>query len=58
LAKPDHNGPTGGVAVPPPLASGGGTDAKPRDGQLGVTTPAAEEMAPVAVIGDFGDDTL
>jgi hypothetical protein len=54
---PDQNGATtGGVAMPP--SAPGDQEHKPRDGQLGVTTPAAEEMVPVAVIGDFGDDTL
>ncbi len=49
-------GPAAGLALPP---SSGGDAAKPRDGQLGVTAPAAvEEMVPAAVIGDFGDDAI
>ncbi|MBO0856467.1 MAG: hypothetical protein J2P18_22195, partial [Nocardia sp.] len=60
-AQPDpgaqQGGVSGGMALPP--AAGGGQDAKPRDGQLGVTVPAAavETTVPAAVIGDFGDDT-
>jgi|GEM_PF-4607329 len=49
--------PAAGLALPPAPGTGGG-DAK-RDGQLGVTAPAAvEEMVPAAVIGDFGDDSF
>ncbi|WP_431950638.1 hypothetical protein [Nocardia lijiangensis] len=49
----------GGVAMPPPM--GGDQDRRPRDGQLGVTVPAAVMIpesvtVPAAVIGDFGDD--
>ena len=54
---PAHpGGVAGGMALPPP--AGGGQDHKPRDGQLGVTVPAAESTVPAAVIGDFGDDTV
>ncbi len=54
---PAHpGGVAGGMALPPP--AGGGQDHKPRDGQLGVTVPAAETTVPAAVIGDFGDDTV
>ncbi|MEV0293939.1 hypothetical protein [Nocardia sp. NPDC050710] len=57
--SPQH-GPTGGVAMPPP-AGGNDQEHKPKDGQLGVTVPAASFDAdpvtvPAAVIGDFGDD--
>ncbi|WP_068054419.1 hypothetical protein [Nocardia xishanensis] len=50
----------GGVAMPPPMG-GGDQDRRPRDGQLGVTVPAAAMIpesltVPAAVIGDFGDD--
>lgn len=55
--EPAHpGGVAGGMALPPP--AGGGQDHKPRDGQLGVTVPAAETTVPAAVIGDFGDDTV
>ncbi|MBF6327456.1 hypothetical protein [Nocardia transvalensis] len=61
---PDQSGHGGGVAggmaMPPPQANND-QDHKPREGQLGVTVPAAvaeEETVPAAVIGDFGDDTL
>ncbi|MGN2640975.1 hypothetical protein ACWEKT_14705 [Nocardia takedensis] len=54
-----QHGPTGGVAMPP-QSGAGDQDHKPRDGQLGVTVPAALDLEPVtvpaAVIGDFGDD--
>ncbi|MEV5649051.1 hypothetical protein AB0L57_12440 [Nocardia sp. NPDC052254] len=53
---PHPGGVAGGMALPPP--AGGGQDHKPRDGQLGVTVPAAETTVPAAVIGDFGDDTV
>ncbi|WP_167473463.1 hypothetical protein [Nocardia arthritidis] len=49
--------PTGGMVVPA-VPGGGDQEHKPKDGQLGVTVPAAQETVPVAVIGDFGDDTL
>lgn len=49
--------PAAGLALPPAPNSGGG-DSK-RDGQLGVTAPAAvEEMVPAAVIGDLGDESF
>ncbi|MCP2288608.1 hypothetical protein ACFYT3_04505 [Nocardia amikacinitolerans] len=59
---PEPSGPPGthgGVAMPPPM--GGDQDRRPRDGQLGVTVPAAAMIpesvtVPAAVIGDFGDD--
>ncbi|MBF6446967.1 hypothetical protein IU429_04755 [Nocardia elegans] len=55
--EPAHpGGVAGGMALPPP--AGSGQDHKPRDGQLGVTVPAAETTVPAAVIGDFGDDTV
>ncbi|RJO69969.1 hypothetical protein D5S18_29280 [Nocardia panacis] len=50
--------PNNGMLVPPAASGGGDSEHKPRDGQLGVTTPAAHETVPVAVIGDFGDDAL
>ncbi|WP_227984248.1 hypothetical protein [Nocardia spumae] len=54
---PAHpGGVAGGMALPPP--NSGGQEHKPRDGQLGVTVPAAESTVPAAVIGDFGDDTV
>ncbi|MBU3061536.1 hypothetical protein KO481_08370 [Nocardia sp. NEAU-G5] len=58
-AAPTHPAPppAAGLALPPAPGSGGG-DSK-RDGQLGVTAPAAvEEMVPAAVIGDLGDDSF
>lgn len=52
-------GPTGGMMVPPGTQAGEDREHKPRDGQIGVTTPAAaEETVPVAVIGAFDDDTF
>ncbi|MEU6561094.1 hypothetical protein [Nocardia nova] len=55
--QPAHpGGVAGGMALPPQAS--GGQDHKPRDGQLGVTVPAAETTVPAAVIGDFGDDTV
>ncbi|NKY89201.1 hypothetical protein [Nocardia veterana] len=55
--EPAHpGGVAGGMALPPPAS--GGQEHKPRDGQLGVTVPAAETTVPAAVIGDFGDDTV
>lgn len=52
-------GAAGGMALPP----GGADQDRKRDGQLGVTVPAAEVVpesmtVPAAVIGDFGDDAL
>lgn len=54
---PSQSGPTAGLALPPSAGTGGG-DQKPRDGQLGVTAPAAAQMVPTAVIGDLGDDEI
>lgn len=54
---PSQSGPTAGLALPPSAGPGGG-DAKPRDGQLGVTAPASTHMVPTAVIGDLGDDEI
>ncbi len=50
-------GPLGGMALPATPAPGAPTP-KPDSGQLGVTEPAALELIPAAVIGEFGDDTL
>ncbi|WP_158675650.1 hypothetical protein [Nocardia stercoris] len=50
-------GPVGGMALPA-TPSPGTTAPKPDSGQLGVTEPAALELVPAAVIGEFGDDSL
>ncbi|MBY8857943.1 hypothetical protein K7711_15770 [Nocardia sp. CA2R105] len=56
-SAPNQSGPSAGLAMPPSAGTGGG-DPKPRDGQLGVTAPAATQMVPTAVIGDLGDDEI